>query len=76
MTDIDYNNLVSDEWEPVTDDKVFSLMMELRDWRTSRKAGGYDYRLIDGAIAVCKAFFKRDKAPGPAVEDEQMRRRP
>lgn len=58
---IDYENLTRDEWSPMTTSKAFELRAELRDWSENRQAGGYDVRLIEGAIAVCDAYIRRCK---------------
>ncbi len=46
-------DLLIEEWKPLTWDKIFGLRDELDCWRTNRARGGYDIRLISGAIAVC-----------------------
>lgn len=37
--------------------KVRELRAELYDWSENRQAGGYDVKLIEGAIAVCNAYI-------------------
>ncbi len=49
--------LLRDEWKPLTWDKIFDLRDELDCWRTNRKQGGYDIRLLNGAIAVVDAHL-------------------
>ena len=46
------------EWEDMTREKAFGLMMELDDWKNAREEGGYDIRLLLGAIEVCKVYIK------------------
>ena len=50
-------NLIDSEWFPMDKEKAFVLLMELKDWKDNREYGGYDTRLIDGAIELGKAFL-------------------
>lgn len=54
-----YEDLIEDEWSPMNTGKAHWLRLELRDWKRNREAGGYDIRLIEGAIAVCEAYIQR-----------------
>lgn len=56
---VSYGDLMGDEWSPMTTGKAYGLRAELRDWSENRQAGGYDVRLIEGAIAVCDAYIQR-----------------
>ena len=53
-----YEDYIKSEWLPMDKEKAFGLMMELDDWINARKDGGYDVRLLVGAIEVCKAYIK------------------
>lgn len=55
----EYEDLMENEWSPMTTGKAFELRAELRGWRKTRQIGGYDVRLIEGAIAVCDAYIRR-----------------
>lgn len=54
-----YEDLMRNQWNPMTAGRAGMLRAELRDWRENRQAGGYDVRLIEGAIAVCDAYIRR-----------------
>ncbi len=58
----DYEALVNaDEWKPMTPEKAFTLMMEIRDWRENRLQGGYDCRLLDGVISLAKKYIEEHR---------------
>jgi hypothetical protein len=57
IDDIDYDTLMADEWDSLTEEKILVLRNELADWKENREKGGYDIRLIKGAIAVCDAWL-------------------
>ena len=61
MEDIDYDTLMESEWKVLTPDKIFSLVAALDDWKDNRQRGGYDIRLIDGCIAVCKSWLVMER---------------
>lgn len=54
---VSYEELMRDEWRPMTESKALELRAELYAWRDNRQAGGYDVRLIEGAIAVCNEYL-------------------
>lgn len=53
-----FEDLERGEWDPMNKVKAFTVRAELLDWKRAREAGGYDVRLIEGAIAVCEAFLR------------------
>ncbi len=57
--DIVVDDLLRDEWSPMTVDKVLGLRAELSDWKSHRKEQGYDFRLLEGAISVCNEYITR-----------------
>jgi len=63
--ELDYTQLMEGEWTDLSFEGVLGLMAELDDWRTSRTAGGYDTRLLSGAIVVCKSWLDQYMKANP-----------
>lgn len=67
---VSYEDLMADEWNPMTTDKVIEIRAGLQDWKRNREEAGYDVRLVEGAIAVCDAYIRLASPPAAVVVRE------